>query len=310
MSFSQSTKRRIFILMGLFCLTPWVGPPLALLLGIITAFSIGHAYEKKSVSKITSWLLEASVVGLGFGMNFYASLEAGKEGLIFTLISITGTLGLGYYLAKQLSVDSKTSILISSGTAICGGSAIAAMSPVINANDKQISIALGAVFILNSVALFIFPFVGDLIHLTQTQFGYWSAIAIHDTSSVVGAAASYGSKALSVATTVKLARALWILPLTFIASFLFKAESKKINIPYFIFLFVSAMLLNTFVPTISAFSDWIVPIAKKSLTLTLFLIGSGLSIDVLKGVGFRPLIKAIILWALITIGSLWMITSF
>lgn len=300
-------KKGIFILTGLFCLTPWAGPPLALFLGIIVALSIGSVFDKESVHTITGWLLKASVVGLGFGMNLYTSIEAGKEGLVFTVLSITSTLGLGYYLAKKLSIDTKTSILISSGTAICGGSAIAAIAPIINANRKQVSIALGAVFILNSVALFLFPIAGDLMQLTQNQFGYWAAIAIHDTSSVVGAAASYGPTALSVATTVKLGRALWILPLTFIASFLYQSQSQKISIPYFIAFFVGAMLINTFTPTTSILSDWIVPLAKQGLTFTLFLIGTGLSVNVIKGVGFRPLIKALILWVFISIGSLWMI---
>lgn len=303
-------KKGLFIVLSVICLTNWVGPPLALLLGIVLAITIGNVFEKKSIDSISSWLLKASVIGLGFGMNFNEAVEAGRDGLAFTIIFIVSTLGLGYFLAKKLSVDYKTSTLISSGTAICGGSAIAAMAPVINANNRQISAALGTVFILNSIALFIFPVVGDLLHLSQTQFGYWSAIAIHDTSSVVGAAASYGSTALSVATSVKLGRALWILPLTLVASFFYKAKNSKISIPYFIFLFVGATLLNTFVPSISDFTVWIVPMAKQGLTFTLFLIGSGLTIKVVKGVGFRPLIKATILWICITIASLWMIIMF
>ncbi|SHG69326.1 conserved hypothetical integral membrane protein [Fodinibius roseus] len=303
-------KKGLFIILSLFCLTHWVGPPLALLLGIVLAVTIGNTFEKKSIDNMASWLLKASVVGLGFGMNFNDAVEVGKDGLVFTIIFIVSTLGLGYFLAKKLSIDSKTSTLISSGTAICGGSAIAAIAPVIDANNRQISAALGTVFILNSVALFIFPFVGDLLHLSQTQFGYWAAFAIHDTSSVVGAAASYGSTALSVATSVKLGRALWILPLTFVASLVYKVKSNKISIPYFIFLFVGATLLNTFVPSISEITVWIVPLAKQGLTFTLFLIGSGLTIKVVKRVGFRPLIKATILWICITIGSLWVIIMF
>ncbi|MEX0720102.1 MAG: putative sulfate exporter family transporter [Balneolaceae bacterium] len=303
-------KKILFIAVALLCFTPWVQPPLALLLGIILAFTIGQVFDGKGVSKSTGWLLKTSVVGLGFGMNFFSAIEVGKTGLLITVISIASTFAIGYIIAKKLSVDSKISILISSGTAICGGSAIAAMSPIINANSKQISIALGAVFILNSVALFIFPLIGNLMDLSQTQFGYWAAIAIHDTSSVVGAAASYGSNALSIATTVKLGRALWILPITFLTSFLFKSENSKIKIPYFIGLFVVAMLLNTFVPAISAYSDWIVLLAKKGLTLTLFLIGSGLSVSVLKAVGFRPMIKAILLWIFIALSSLGMILFF
>ena len=307
MLISPPVKKGIVILSGLLCFTSWVGPPLALLLGIVLACSIGPVFKKALVQKMANWLLKASVVGLGFGMNFHASVEAGKEGLIFTIVSIIATLSLGAYLAKKLSVDIKTSILISSGTAICGGSAIAAMSPVIDADDNQISVALGAVFILNSVALFLFPFAGHLLHLSQTEFGYWAAIAIHDTSSVVGAAASYGATALSVATTVKLGRALWIIPLTFCASFLYKSGNQQVRVPYFIFFFVGAMLLNTFSPAISIHSEWVVTAAKKGLTLTLFLIGTGLSTRVLKAVGFRPMAKAVILWMAISAGSLWMI---
>jgi uncharacterized integral membrane protein (TIGR00698 family) len=231
----------------------------------------------------------------------------GEKGLFYTIISIGATLILGYFLGKQLKVDKKITALISSGTAICGGSAIAAMSPVIKANDRQISIALGTVFILNSVALFVFPFIGDALNLTQMQFGYWAAIAIHDTSSVVGAASAYGTEALQIATSVKLGRALWILPLSLIGSLVYKSGSSSISIPYFILLFVAAMLLNTFVPAVSNLSTWIVPISKELLTVTLFLIGTGLSLKVIKNVGARPLVKGVLLWIFIAAGALWMI---
>src|SRR5699024_5915029 len=187
---------------------------------------------------------------------------------------------------------------------------IAAMTPVINADNRQVTVALGTVFILNSVALFVFPFVGHALGLTQTQFGYWAAIAIHDTSSVVGAASAYGNQALDIATSVKLERALWILPLSFVASYIYISGKGSVSIPYFIFFFVVAMLLNTFVPFVASLSGWIVPVAKKSLMLTLFLIGTGLSLTVIKKVGMRPLIKGILLWIFIAIGSLWMVTSF
>lgn len=303
-------KKTVFILIGLVCLlTPWVTPSVALFLGIFVAFTVGLEYEKETIQNITNWLLKASVVGLGFGMDFYSAIEAGKEGMLFTILSITVTLGLGYILAKKLSVDSKTSILISSGTAICGGSAIAAMAPVINADGKQVSAALGAVFVLNSIALFFFPLAGNLFQLSEVQFGYWAAIAIHDTSSVVGAAATYGSQALAIATSVKLGRALWIFPLTIAASFINRSSQKKISIPYFIVLFVAAMLLNSFNTPVSIFSGVFVMAAKKGLILTLFLIGTGLSVSELREVGVRPMVKAVALWLAIAIGSLWMITS-
>src|SRR5699024_2353094 len=309
MQLSTVNKKVIFLILAILCFTPWIGPPLALLLGIAVAILFGNVYDKDKINSATNWLLKASVVGLGFGMNFNAAVEVGKEGLLLTVVSIAATLSLGYYLGKKLKVDGKTTTLISSGTAICGGSAIAAMTPVINADSRQVTVALGTVFILNSVALFVFPFVGHALGLSQTQFGYWAAIAIHDTSSVVGAASAYGSQALDIATSVKLERALWILPLSFLASYVYKSGKGSVSIPYFIFFFVIAMLLNTFVPFVSLLSPWIVPAAKKSLTLTLFLIGTGLSLAVIKKVGMRPLVKGILLWIFIAAGSLWMVTS-
>lgn len=307
MNLSLSQKKILFLIGGTLCLTPWVGPPLALFIGIVIALSIGTVFNKTTISDITHWLLKASVVGLGFGMNVSTALAVGKEGLLFTIVSITATLSLGYYLGRKLNVDRKTSTLISSGTAICGGSAIAALTPVINADDRQVSVALGTVFVLNAIALFVFPAIGHFLHLTQTQFGYWAAIAIHDTSSVVGAASAYGNTALDIATSVKLERALWILPVSFVISLIYKSGREMISIPYFIILFVAAMLLNTYVPSVSVLAEWIVPIAHQLLTLTLFLIGTGLSIEVLKKVGIRPLLKGSLLWVFISIGSLWMI---
>lgn len=304
---SAAGKKAVFIAICIFCFTQWIGPQRALLLGIIAAITLGDVFKKEFIGNIAVWLLKISVVGLGFGMNFNEAIEVGKDGLVFTIISIASTLGFGYYLGKKLKVDNKTTTLISSGTAICGGSAIAVMAPVIDANSRQITVALGIVFVLNSVALFVFPVFGDLLHLSQTQFGYWSAIAIHDTSSVVGAASSYGTQALEIATNVKLQRALWILPLSLLGSMIYKSEQNKIPIPYFIFLFFAATLLNTFVPFISPLSDVIVPLAEKSLVLTLFLIGTGLSIPVIKKIGMRPMINGMLLWLFIAIGSLLMI---
>jgi uncharacterized integral membrane protein (TIGR00698 family) len=244
-----TTRQLVFIIFVVLCLTPWMSAPMALLLGLIVAQFIGHPFLHLN-QKATSLLLQFSVVGLGFGMNVSSALKAGKEGVLFTIISIFGTLFLGTILGRLFKTDKNTSYLISAGTAICGGSAIAAISPVINAEEKQISVALGTVFILNSVALFVFPEIGHVLHLSETQFGLWCAIAIHDTSSVVGAASKYGPHALEVATTVKLARALWIIPVALGTTFLFKSKSKKIKVPYFIVLFMVALLLNTYVPLI------------------------------------------------------------
>lgn len=299
----------LFIAAGLFCLSPWASPPLALAMGIAIAWAVGHPYIKHN-GKATHFLLKASVVGLGFGMNAHSALKAGKEGIIFTIVSIIGTLILGFVLGKLLKIDKKTSYLISSGTAICGGSAIAAVSPVIRAEEKQISVALGVVFILNSVALFLFPFIGHKLSLSQEQFGLWSAIAIHDTSSVVGAAGSYGEKALEIATTVKLSRALWIIPIAFLSAFLFKNKEAKIKIPYFIGLFIVAMLANSYIPVVKLVSPYVVTIAKSGLTLTLFLIGCGLSKKVLKSVGFRPFVQGVLLWIVISLSALGAVLFF
>ena len=298
----------VFIIVALLCLTPLISPPIALLLGLIIAQFIGHPYLHLN-HKATHILLQVSVVGLGFGMNINSAFNAGKQGFLFTIFSITGTLLLGLLVSKILKTEKKSSFLIATGTAICGGSAIAAVSPVIKAEEKQISVALGTIFILNSIALFIFPFIGHLFDLSQTQFGLWCAIAIHDTSSVVGAASKYGTQALEVATTVKLARALWIIPITFLAAFLFKNNKSKIKIPYFIGLFVLAMIVNTFFPFVQHNSHYIVSIAKSGLTLTLFLIGSGLSKKVLSSVGLKPLLLGIILWLIISSVSLWTIIN-
>ena len=296
-------KKILFIVAALFCLSPWASPPLALVIGIAMAWMVGHPYAKYN-GKATQFLLKASVVGLGFGMNAHKALKAGKEGIIFTIISIIGTFIFGYLLGKILKIDKKTSYLISSGTAICGGSAIAAVSPVIRAEEKQISVSLGVVFILNSVALLLFPFIGHKLLLTQEEFGLWSAIAIHDTSSVVGAAGSYGEKALEIATTVKLSRALWIIPIAFLSAFLFKNKETKIKIPYFIGLFILAMLANSYIPGVKTISPYVVTIARAGLTLTLFLIGCGLSKKVLKSVGFRPFVQGVLLWLLISSAAL------
>jgi uncharacterized integral membrane protein (TIGR00698 family) len=305
---SITTRELIFLLAFVLCLSPFITPPIALLMGLIIAQFIGHPYLHLN-NRATHILLQISVVGLGFGMNVSSAMKAGKDGIIFTIVSIIGTLIIGYVMGIFLKIEKKTSFLISAGTAICGGSAIAAISPVIKAEEKQISVALGTIFILNSLALVLFPAIGHALNLSETQFGLWCAIAIHDTSSVVGAASKFGAHALEVATTVKLARALWIIPVAFLSTFIFKNKGTKIKIPYFIGLFVLAMILNTYVPIVQEYSHYLTAIAKSGLTLTLFLIGCGLSRKVLLSVGYKPLLQGFVLWLIISGTALWAVRS-
>ena len=286
-------------------LSTWVTPPVVLFIGLVFALLCGQAYPtfNKQVSKK---LLQYSVIGLGFGMNLQASLASGKEGMLFTIISVIGTLLIGMFIGcKVLKINRNTSYLISSGTAICGGSAIAAVGPIIKAKDTDMSMALATVFILNAIGLFLFPALGHWLGLSQQEFGTWAAIAIHDTSSVVGAGAAYGEEALQVATTIKLTRALWIIPLALVTSVIFRSEGKKISIPWFILFFIVAMLINTYLladyPEIGKF---IAGIARKGLIITMFFIGASLSINVIKSVGIRPLLQGILLWIIISAASL------
>ena len=291
-------QQAIFALIIALCLFSIISPPIALLLGVIMVNVFGNPFVEFNNKAIT-YLLQFSVVGLGFGMNATSALSAGKEGFVLTILSIFSTLLLGTFLGRWLKTDKKTSHLISCGTAICGGSAIAAISPVIKSNENQTSIALGVIFILNSIALFVFPFIGHQLDLSQKDFGLWCAIAIHDTSSVVGAANKYGTEALQIATTVKLARALWIIPISLLTAVIFKNKSSKIKVPYFIGLFILAMLLNTYVPATTVIAPYIVTIAKIGLTITLFLIGATLNINTLKSVGVKPLLQGVFLWMFI-----------
>lgn len=286
-------------------LSNWVTPPVALFVGLVYALLCGQAHPKFN-KKVSKYLLQYSVVGLGFGMNLQASLASGKEGMEFTIISVIGTMLIGMLLGyKLLKVDRNTSYLISSGTAICGGSAIAAVGPVLKAKDSEMSVALATIFVLNAIALFIFPVLGHLLGLDQQQFGTWAAIAIHDTSSVVGAGAAYGEEALKVATTIKLTRALWIIPLALVTSFIFKGNGKKISIPWFILYFIVAILLNTYVlDGVPAFGQAVSDLARKGLIITMFFIGASLSRDVLKQVGLKPLVQGVLLWIVISVSSL------
>ncbi len=303
-------RQVVFGLLLVFCLTPWASPPVALGLGLVLAQTLGNPFAALT-KRFASKLLQFSVVGLGFGMNAHAAVQAGRAGILFTVASILATLGLGFFAGKWLGLGRRVAHLIACGTAICGGSAIAAVGPVLGAKDEEMSVSLGTVFVLNALALFTFPPVGHALHLSQQQFGLWCAIAIHDTSSVVGAAAAYGSQALAVATTVKLARALWIIPVAFGTAFLFKQKGVKIPIPYFIFGFVLAMLFNTyapaFMPGASALGPLLGHLARIGLTITLFFIGAGLSMRVVRSVGWRPYALGTGLWVLIAGASLYAI---
>ena len=290
----------------LFVVSFLLTPALALFLGILLSLTMGTPYPKIT-KKVSKYMLQISVVGLGFGMNLHESLQAGKEGMLYTIISVVGVMLLGVFLGKLLNINRKNSYLISSGTAICGGSAIAAVAPVIDADDNDTSLALITIFVLNAVALFVFPVIGGMLELTQQQFGTWAAIAIHDTSSVVGAGAAYGDEALKVATTIKLTRALWIIPLAFISAFVFRTKGKRPSIPWFILLFVVAMLINTYLPLPQIVTENVVFVAKKLMTVTLYLIGCGLSLSALKKVGVKPMLLGVILWVIISVTTLFVV---
>ena len=292
--------------MAALCFFPVVSPPIALFLGIIFVNIFGQVFNADKIIKI---VLQVSIVGLGFGINLKQALQAGSEGFLFTVFSITLIVVLGIVLGYIFRIDKIITQLISFGTAICGGSAIAAIAPILKADGKQTSVSLGIIFLLNALALFIFPEIGQYFNLSQNQFGIWSAIAIHDTSSVVGAASKYGHEALQTATTVKLARALWIIPISFVLSFLNKSGGK-IKIPYFIGFFVLAILVNSYFPAIKEVTDYVVDFSKSSLKVALFLIGTGLSFQNLKNIGIKPLLLGIILWVVISVISLFAVLEF
>jgi len=297
--------RIVFLLCLLVSASGFVSPPVALAMGLLFGLAFPHPYDREA-KKYSKFLLQASVVGLGFGMNLHQVVQAGSSGFVYTMLGISFALLAGMGLGALLSVPRVPAFLISTGTAICGGSAIAAVGPITQASDEEMAIALGTVFVLNSVALLIFPAIGTALKLTQSQFGLWAALAIHDTSSVVGAAAKYGAEALAVATTVKLARALWIVPLS-IGTAIVRGAKAKIQWPWFIGLFCLAAVCNTYLPAGAHAYGIAVKVAKIGLTATLFLIGSGISVATLKRVGPRPLLQGVILWLLVLLGSLWLI---
>jgi uncharacterized integral membrane protein (TIGR00698 family) len=312
-SIRRLDERTVFFLGLLLAASGIVSPPVALAGGIAYGFTVEHPYRRESAA-LAKLLLQISVVGLGFGMNLHAVLHAGRSGFVYTAISITCALALGLLLGRLLRVGGKASFLIAAGTAICGGSAIAALSPITGANEEEISVSMGTVFLLNSVALLLFPAIGSGLHLDQNQFGLWAALAIHDTSSVVGAAAKYGDQALAVGTAVKLARALWILPLSLAVAGVMRARgaaaggrtggtagvgTAKVAIPWFILLFCLATAASTVLPQFGAEYSAAGHLGRAGLTATLFLIGTSLSPRTLRSVGMRPLVQGVTLWIVV-----------
>ena len=295
-------SKNIFFIGLILAASGLVSPPLALAGGLIYGFSFVHPFhlEAKQLSKL---LLQASVVGLGFGMDLQQVMQAGSSGFLYTAGSISVALLLGWGLGRLLKLRPRISYLISAGTAICGGSAIAAVAPITNATQEDIAVSLGTVFVLNSVALLTFPAIGSMLHMTQTQFGLWSALAIHDISSVVGATAKYGAVALAVGTTVKLARALWIVPLS-VGTAMANKSKARIQWPWFILFFCLAAVANTYVPTFQPAYPVLKRLGVVGLTVTLYLIGTGLSKKTLSEVGVRPFLMGVILWLFVAAGSL------
>lgn len=306
MTITSLSSKIVFFLLIILSLSGLINSPIALALGIAFALFFEHPFPELS-QKSVKWLLKIAVIGLGFGMQMDEALTAGKEGFLLTLSSIILTLGLGYFIGKLFKIDKKLAHLISSGTAICGGSAIAAVAPVIRSKNEDTSIALAVVFILNAVALLLFPYIGRFLELTQHHFGLWAAIAIHDTSSVVGAAEAYGTEALRIAVTVKLARALWIIPLSIFSMLLFKGQERKIQIPWFIFLFLLAIILNTYTSFPGNLSIKISDISRTLLILTLFLIGTSLSKKQIQSTGLKPMLLGASLWLIVSVISLFAI---
>jgi uncharacterized integral membrane protein (TIGR00698 family) len=300
-----AAPRILFIAALTISASGFVSPPVALTAGILFGLSFTHPYPKFA-REGARLLLQASVVALGFGMDLHEVVKAGRTGFVYTAVGICFALVAGLGIGKLLQVRGNASLLITSGTAICGGSAIAAIGPIVQADEEEMAVSLGTIFILNSVALLLFPPIGWALHLGQAQFGLWAALAIHDTSSVVGAAAKYGAAALVVGTTVKLARALWIIPLALgIAAF--KHSKAGVQLPWFILFFCLAAVANTYIPGISGVSRVLYSAGRLGLTATLFLIGTGISRGTLKQVGWRPLLQGVLLWIIVAAASLYLV---
>ena len=290
-------KKNLFFVGVILAAAGFLSPPLALAAGLAYGLFVEHGYHLEA-RRLSKFLLQASVVCLGFGMNLGQVVRVGRSGFVYTAVGITFALGLGLLLGKLLTIEKTQSFLISAGTAICGGSAIAALAPVTDATEEQMAVSMGTVFVLNSVALFLFPTVGALLHLSQTQFGLWAALAIHDTSSVVGAAAKYGMEALSVGTTVKLARALWIVPVALGVAAVRKSN-RRVHLPWFILFFVMAAVMNSYVPVLHSAYPPLARLGRLGLAVTLFLIGTGISRQMLRKVGVRPMVQGILLWVVV-----------
>jgi len=303
----MAARKVFFVLIFLACFTGFLSPPAALTLGILYGLILSNPLPDESRSG-ARLLLQISVVALGFGMNLHEVLKAGRSGFLYTALGIAFAVLIGLALGKLLEVRGNSSYLITTGTAICGGSAIAAIAPILHASPEEMAVSLGTVFVLNSIALLIFPPLGHYLGLTQTQFGLWAALAIHDTSSVVGAASRYGTAALMVGTTVKLARALWIVPLA-LATAAIKRSKSKIHLPWFILFFCLAAVVNTYLPAFSTGAKMLFQFGRLGLTATLFLIGSGISGPVLRSVGWRPLAQGILLWLVVGLTSLYFIRT-
>ncbi len=284
-----------------------LSPPLALAAGLAYGLLTVHHYHLEA-QRLSKFLLQASVVCLGFGMNLGEVVRVGRSGMLYTAVGITFALGLGLLLGRLFRVASIQSFLISAGTAICGGSAIAALGPVTGAGEEAMAVSMGTVFVLNSVALFLFPVIGSALHLSQTQFGLWAALAIHDTSSVVGASAKYGSVALAVGTMVKLARALWIVPVALVVAAA-KKSSARVQWPWFIGLFVVAAVMNSYVSWLGPVYPVLARLGRLGLAVTLFLIGTGINRQMIRNVGARPLIQGVLLWVVVGSLSLWAIVE-
>jgi uncharacterized integral membrane protein (TIGR00698 family) len=299
--------KRLFFVGLILAASGLISPPFALLGGLVYGLALVHPYHVES-KQLAKFLLQASVVGLGFGMNLHEVAHAGRSGFVYTAISITGVMLLGLGLGYLIRVGKKSAFLIAAGTAICGGSAIAAVGPIAEASEEEMAVSLGAVFILNSIALFLFPAIGYALHMSQSQFGLWSALAIHDTSSVVGATAKYGAVALAIGTTVKLARALWIVPLSVATAIALKSKAR-IQWPWFILLFCLAALANTLLPTFNPAFATLSHLGRIGLTVTLFLIGTGLNKKTLKQVGIRPLLQGVTLWMIVGTATLALILA-
>ncbi len=304
----ENIRKALFVALLVATATPYITAPVALVIGFVFANTLGHPFPKLS-GKATSLLLKGSVVGLGFGMDVHSAIEVGKDGIVLTAATISTVLILGYLIGGALKMPRKLSHLTASGTAICGGSAIAAVAPAVGATQSETSLSLGVIFLLNSVALLIFPPLGHLLGLSDHEFGMWCAMAIHDTSSVVGAASAYSEEALQVATTVKLARALWIIPVSILSAYLFRTKDSKISLPWFILWFVVAMIANSYIPNIEVVGAPIYSLSKELLVVTLFLIGSSLSIKSMREVGIKPLALGVVLWVVVSVLSLCVIHS-